>query len=233
MDSAGIPGLAMAVLEDGEIAFSKGFGVRSVGDERPVDENTVFEAASLSKPVVAYIALEMVDEGLLDLDRPLVDYADIPELPDARGKRITARMVLSHTTGLQNERIGDERLALAFDPGQGFRYSGEGFLLLQRVLESITGESLDSLSRRMVLDDLGMTRSGFVWRDDWADNAAVGHGDFESPRSRSRPATARCCPAGRSKTSNRIPWSACRPSNWCRQASGLPCRLRCCRCMPS
>ena len=191
MDSAGIPGLAMAVLEDGEIAFSKGFGVRSVGDERPVDENTVFEAASLSKPVVAYIVLEMVDEGLLDLDRPLVDYADIPELPDARGKRITARMVLSHTTGLQNERIGDERLALAFDPGQGFRYSGEGFLLLQRVLESITGESLDSLSRRMVLDDLGMTRSGFVWRDDWADNAAVGHGDFESPRSRSRPATAR------------------------------------------
>jgi CubicO group peptidase (beta-lactamase class C family) len=100
-------------------------------------------------------------------------------------------MVLSHTTGLQNERIGDESLALSFDPGQAFRYSGEGFLLLQRVLESIAGESLDSLSRRMVLDSLGMTRSGFVWRDDWADNAAVGHGDFESPRIPSRPATAR------------------------------------------
>ena len=191
MDSAGIPGLALAVLEDGEIALSKGFGVRSVGEAGQVDQNTVFEAASLSKPVVAYIALKMVDAGLLNLDRPLVEYADIPELPDERSKRITARMVLSHSTGLQNERIGDERLALAFEPGQGFRYSGEGFLLLQRVLESITGESLDALSRRTVLDSLGMTRSGFVWREDWTDNAAVGHGDFGSPRSPSRPGAAR------------------------------------------
>ena len=191
MDSAGIPGMAMAVLDDGEIAWAKGFGVRDVDDGDPVDENTVFEAASLSKPVMAYIALTLVDAGLLDLDRPLVEYADIHELPDGRAGRITARMVLSHTTGLQNERVGDEPLALAFDPGQGYRYSGEGFLLLQRVLESITGESLDALSRRRVLDSLGMTRSGFVWRDDWADNAAIGHGDFESPRSPSRPVTAR------------------------------------------
>ena len=190
MDSAGIPGLSMAVLEDGEIALSKGFGVRSIGGGL-VDENTVFEAASLSKPVVAYIALELVDAGLLDLDRPLVEYADIPELPDGPGDRITARMVLSHTTGLQNERIGDEPLALAFDPGQGFRYSGEGFLVLQSVLESIAGESLDSLSRRMVLDPLGMTRSGFVWREEWERNAAIGHGDFESPRPPSRPTVSR------------------------------------------
>jgi|SRR5687768_12317969 len=191
MDSAGIPGMAMAVLDEGEIAWSKGFGVRGADDGDPVDENTVFEAASLSKPVMAYIALKLIDAGLLDLDRPLLEYADLHELPDERAGRITARMVLSHTTGLQNERIGEERLALAFDPGQRFRYSGEGFLLLQRVLESIADESLDSLSRRMVLDSLGMTRSGFVWRDDWADNAAVGHGDFESPRSPSRPVTAR------------------------------------------
>ena len=190
MDSAGIPGMAMALLDDGEIAWSKGFGVRGAADDDPVDENTVFEAASLSKPVMAYVALTLVDAGLLDLDRPLVEYCAIPELPDERAGRITARMALSHTTGLQNERIGEERLALAFDPGQRFRYSGEGFLLLQRVLESIAGESLDSLSRT-VLDSLGMTRSGFVWRDDWADNAAVGHGDFESPRSPSRPVVAR------------------------------------------
>jgi CubicO group peptidase (beta-lactamase class C family) len=191
MDSAGIPGMAMAVLDDGEIAWSKGFGVRGADGGHPVDENTVFEAASLSKPVMAYVALTFVDAGLLDLDRPLLEYAAIPELPDERAGRITARMVLSHTTGLQNERIGEERLVLAFDPGQRFRYSGEGFLLLQRALESITGESLDTLSRRTVLDSLGMTRSGFVWREDWAENAAVGHGEFESPRSPSRPVTAR------------------------------------------
>jgi CubicO group peptidase (beta-lactamase class C family) len=191
IDRAGIPGMAMAVLDDGEIAWSKGFGVRGANDGDPVDENTVFEAASLSKPVVAYVALTLVDAGRLDLDRPLVEYADIPELPDERAGQITSRMVLSHTTGLQNERLGEEGLALAFDPGQRFRYSGEGFLLLQKVLESIAGESLDSLSRRTVLDPLGMTRSGFVWRDEWADNAAVGHGDFEGPRSPTRPDTAR------------------------------------------
>lgn len=191
IDSAGIPGMSVALVENGTVAWTKGFGVRSAGSSALVDENTVFEAASLSKPVVAYAALKLVDAGLLDLDRPLRDYVDIPELTDPRASRITTRMVLSHTTGLQNERINDEPLALAFDPGEKFRYSGEGFRLLQRALESIANESLDKLSRRVVFDPLGMTRSAFVWKEDFSGNAAVGHADFKSVRAPTRPTAAR------------------------------------------
>ena len=191
IDSAGIPGMSIALLENGTVAWVKGFGVRSVTNTAPVDDNTVFEAASLSKPVVAYAALKLVDAGKLELDRPLREYIAIPELTDPRASRITTRMVLSHTTGLQNERIGDEPLALAFNPGEKFRYSGEGFRLLQRVLESVTRESLDKLSRRLVFDPLGMTRSAFTWREDFANNAAIGHGDFKSIRPPTRPTVAR------------------------------------------
>jgi len=100
-------------------------------------------------------------------------------------------MVLSHTTGLQNERINDEPLALAFNPGEKFSYSGEGFSLLQRVLERITGESLDRLTQRLVFHPLGMSRSSFVWKESFAGNAAIGHGDFKTIRSPTRPTTAR------------------------------------------
>jgi len=162
-----------------------------VSDTTPIDENTVFEAASLSKPVVAYVTLKLVDAGLLNVDRPLQEYIGLPELPDRRASRITTRMVLSHTTGLQNERMNGESLALAFDPGHRFSYSGEAFLLLQRALESIAGQSLDDLSRRLVFNPLGMTRTAFTWRNDFADNAAVGHGDFKTVRRPTRPTAGR------------------------------------------
>jgi CubicO group peptidase (beta-lactamase class C family) len=183
--------LSIAFLQNSEITWLKGFGARSVNDSSRVDEHTVFEAASLSKPVVAYVALKLADAGLLDLDRPLIDYINVAELPAPQASRITTRMVLSHTTGLQNERIGDERQAFAFEPGERFRYSGEGFLLLQRVIESIAGESLDQVSRRLVFDPLGMTRSAFTWRASFADNAAGGHGEFRIVRRVTRPSAAR------------------------------------------
>ncbi len=191
MDSGGIPGLSITVIRSGNIAFARGFGVRGGNDSGRVDPNTVFEAASLSKPVVAYIALKLVDLGMLDLDRPITNYIAIPDLNDPRVNRITTRMILSHTTGLQNERHGDEPLTLAFNPGEQFRYSGEGFLLLQRVVESVSGESLEALAQRLVFKPLGMTRSAFVWKPAFAANAAIGYGDFRTERAPTRPATAR------------------------------------------
>ena len=191
IDSAGIPGLALAFLQNGEIAWTKGFGKLSVTNARPVDPNTVFEAASLSKPVVAYVALKLVDAGLLDLDRPLQHYIRMPELTDPRARLITTRMVLSHTTGLQNERIGDESLALAFTPGEKFKYSGEGFLLLQRALEVVTHESLDKLAQHLVFEPLHMSRTAFIWKEQFNDNAAQGHGDYMTARSPTRPELAR------------------------------------------
>jgi len=192
MDSGGIPGLAMAVVDNGRVRWARGFGVRGAPGSGAVDEHTVFEAASLSKPVLAYAALRLADRGVLELDRPLREYLPLPELAgDPRARGITARMVLSHTTGLQNERIGDAPLALAFAPGERFRYSGEGFVYLGRVLEAITGRPLETLMRREVLEPLRMKRSSFVWRDALAPNAATGHGGFGDVRTPTRPRAPR------------------------------------------
>jgi CubicO group peptidase (beta-lactamase class C family) len=165
-----VPGLSIAVVDSGRVVWARGFGTRNDSARSPVDTATIFEAASLSKPVVAYLALRLADRGTLDLDRPLSDGLDYPRIADPRARRITARIVLSHGTGLPN--WGGERLALAFDPGSAYGYSGEGFLYLQRALERMTGESLDALARREVFQPLGMTRSGFVWRPSFDGDAA-------------------------------------------------------------
>ena len=91
---------------------------------------------------------------------------------DERYKKITARIVLSHGTGLPN--WGGEQLTLRFEPGTAYGYSGEGFVFLQKVLERVTGRSLDELARREVFRPLGMTRSSFVWQERFAGDAAYG-----------------------------------------------------------
>ena len=119
---------------------------------------TIFEAASLSKPVFAYMVLRLADRGEFDLDRPLYEMLEYPRIAhDERYKRITARIVLSHGTGLPN--WGGEKLTLRFDPGTQYGYSGEGFVFLQKTVERVTGRSLDELARREVFEPLGMTRS--------------------------------------------------------------------------
>lgn len=191
MDSGGVPGLAVAVLRGGGLAWARGFGVRREGGSEPVGGNTVFEAASLSKPVFAYLVLKLADQGTIDLDRPLAAHVTLAGLTDTRAARITPRMVLSHTTGLPNELHPGDTLALAFDPGTRFRYSGEGFAYLQRVVEQVTGQRLEELARTLVFEPLGMARSGFAWEDRFAPDAATGHGGGRIPRRPGRPAAAR------------------------------------------
>ncbi|HJP85399.1 MAG TPA: serine hydrolase, partial [Gemmatimonadaceae bacterium] len=193
IDSAMIPGLALAILDRGEIVWSGGFGERDTKGGKVSANHTVFEAASLSKPVVAYATLKLVDAGRLDLDKPLVNYASYPELgADARGQTVTARMVLSHTTGLQNERHGPtDSLRFSFDPGTRFQYSGEGYALLGKAIEAITGQSLAAAIDSLVFNPLGMTRSSFVWASRFADDAAIGRGPFGETRQPTRPTVAR------------------------------------------
>src|SRR3954466_14756749 len=127
LDSAMIPGLALAILDRGDVVWSGGFRQRDAQGGKG-SSPTVFEAPPLGKPVIAYAALKLADAGRLDLDRPLVSYASYPELgADPRGRTITTKMVLSHTTGLQNELHGADSLRLSFDPGMRFQYSGEGY----------------------------------------------------------------------------------------------------------
>jgi CubicO group peptidase (beta-lactamase class C family) len=178
MGEARVPGLAIAVIDNGRVAWAKGFGVMRAGGTASVTEATRFEAASLSKPVTAYVALQLVDAGRLALDTPLAQYMKYPDLPDdPRAATMTARHVLSHTTGFANWRRRDP-LKLFFAPGERFSYSGEGYVYLQKVIEAITGDTLEVAASRLVFQPLGMTRSTFINN---ASDIAVRHTDIGTP----------------------------------------------------
>jgi CubicO group peptidase (beta-lactamase class C family) len=169
--TSGVPGLSIAVVRGGRVVWSGAFGTVNDSAKTPLDTATVFEAASLSKPVFAYLVLRLADRGQLDLDRPLAEMVDYPRLaPDARVRRITARTVLSHATGLPN--WGGDTLRLGFEPGTDYGYSGEGFLYLQKAVERVTGRSLEELAAREVFRPLRMTRSSYVWQDRFDGHAA-------------------------------------------------------------
>ena len=164
MRLATVPGMSIATVSGGNVSV-EGFGVRRAGTETQVTGDTVFEAASLSKPVFAAIVLQLVTEGVLDLDKPLGDYLALPNPGDERAKSITATHVLSHSGGWRNWRGGrDVTLTSDFPPGSRFSYSGEGFFFLQRVVERLTGRGLSRLVRERVFEPLGMRSSGFIWR---------------------------------------------------------------------
>jgi len=191
MDSAGVPGLAMAIVSDTAIEWSRGFGVRSAETGAKVDPNTVFEAASLSKPVFAYAVLQMVDEGGLDLDTPIAEIYAEPVSPDPRYRRITPRMVLSHTPGFPNWRPRGGDLLINFDPGERFSYSGEGFGYLQRAVMHLTGEPLQDFAARRVFQPLGMTRSSYVWEERFDGDYAVPHTSDGTPLEKRKPQRGR------------------------------------------
>lgn len=175
-----VPGASIALIADGGIAWSRGFGLRRAGRSEPVDADTVFEAASMSKPVFAYAAMQLVEQGRLDLDRPLDEYLPTAYDPgDPRAAAITARHVLAHRTGFPNWRLGGWRsgapIPLRFAPGTRYGYSGEGFLYLQRVVEHLVEEELEPWIQARLLRPLGMSRSAFVLRGALLSNFAGGH----------------------------------------------------------
>src|SRR5437763_16268422 len=123
-----VPGLSFALLRDGKMIETKGLGVRDISTGVAVDENTIFEAASLSKPVFAYAVLQLIDAGVLSLDTPLSKYVPDYVKDDPRAAEITVRQVLSHTTGLPNWRSEKWPLKTHFAPGERYSYSSEGFM---------------------------------------------------------------------------------------------------------
>lgn len=172
-----VPGISMALIRDAEVVWSKGFGVRSVQSKEPVDSDTIFEAASLSKPAFAYVALKLVDERKLDLDKPLSEY--IPEPPlipgEPRLKQVTARRCLSHSSGLPLGRSRGETMKLRFDPGAKFAYSPAGIEYVRRAVEQITGRQLSELMKSNLIDPFTMSNSSFGWVDGMEKNYASGH----------------------------------------------------------
>lgn len=192
-----VPGLAFAVFDDTGTLFEHLHGVKNATTDEPLDQNTVFEAASISKPVFAYIVLSLVKEGVLNLDTPLGSL--VPELPDVaydpRAALLTARLLLTHQGGLPNWRgrlnlgaqtradlwTSGDTLKFTSDPGEKYSYSGEGFVLLQRVVEELTGKSLGALASERVFGPLGMANSAFVFDHDRELNYSHGHNREGAP----------------------------------------------------
>ncbi|MEI9894181.1 MAG: serine hydrolase domain-containing protein [Chthoniobacter sp.] len=175
-----VPGVSAVGIREGSIAWRRQYGVKTFGQPAPVDENTVFEACSMSKPVFAYAALKLVEEGKLDLDTPLVQYLGHPYIEnEPLHQKITTRMVLDHTSGLPNWRPGGRNsgqpLVVHFEPGTKFQYSGEGIWFLQRTVEKITGVPLKDWMKSRLLDPLGMTSSSYTWEKKFEATAAAGH----------------------------------------------------------
>lgn len=179
MSAGDVPGLSLAVVRDGKLALARGWGVKNAETRVPADENAVFEAGSLTKPVFAYAVLKLADAGKIDLDAPISRY--LPNyIPDERVNQITARHVLSHTTGFPNWRSGE--LKINFNPGERFGYSGEGFVYLQKAVEKITGIPAHELVAREVFGPLGMKHSSFVWQERLDAQLAAPHDLISRPR---------------------------------------------------
>ncbi len=185
-----IPGLSLALISDKKIVTFE-YGVKNSIYQDPVTSSTVFEAASLSKPLIAYAALELCENGLLEMDQPLSAYLQRPGSEDSFLSAVTLRHVLSHTGGFPtaNLKPGDP-LKLEFYPGSQFAYSGESFCYLGRVIEQITGDSLASYMQEHVLMSLKMDNSSFIWKEDYTAQAASPHDQKGLPTEKWKPVKA-------------------------------------------
>lgn len=155
-----VPAVGIGIIEDGEIRYTKVFGELEKGV--PAPDNTIFNVASMTKPVVAMLTLKLVEAGQWDLDEPLFHYWIDPDVADdSRHEKLTTRHVLSHQTGFPNWRKG--KLMFEFEPGTQWQYSGEGFEYLRKAIEKKFNESLVELSDSLLFGPLGMKDTRYFW----------------------------------------------------------------------
>ncbi len=189
MKAAEVTGAGIAIFNHGEIAYLKAYGFRDKEKNLPLTVDSVMSGASFSKVAFAYLVMELVDDGKVDLDRPIYQYLPkpLPDYPgyadladDSRYKQITARMLLSHTSGFPNWRWleDDHKLRIHFEPGSRFAYSGEGIDLLQLVVEEITHKPLAELMQDRVFAPIGMTRTSMIWEDRFSNDFANGYDEY-------------------------------------------------------
>jgi CubicO group peptidase (beta-lactamase class C family) len=213
-----VPGLSIAVVTDAKIAWRRGFGFKDFSARTRVDNETIFQAGSMSKPVFAYAALKLCEKGVIGLDTPLTKYAGEPFLDgDPRLEVITPRHILSHTAGFPNWRSKTDALRINFTPGSQYRYSGEGYYYLQSVITQLTGRvdrtncthfedgmltcasDIDEFLTANVLRPFGMNSSGYFVTDPMQPDMAAPHDENGKliPHSRpTPPAVARYASAG-------------------------------------
>ncbi len=191
MRAGEVPGVGLAIVDGGRLAYVHSYGIRDTSGA-PLTTRSVMEAASFTKAAFAYLVMQLVDSGRLDLDTPIVRYLPrpLPAYPayadlagDRRYEKITTRMLLSHTSGLPNWRwlTDDRKLRLYFEPGARYAYSGEGIDLLQQVVESVAHAPLDTLMEARVFRPLRMTRTSMTWRPALDSDVASGFDEYGRP----------------------------------------------------
>ncbi|HEY6413823.1 MAG TPA: serine hydrolase domain-containing protein [Edaphobacter sp.] len=204
LDEAHVTGAQIAVLQNGKRVWVHSFGLRNKDANLPMDSDTTTWAASITKSVFACFVMQMVEAGDLNLDtsiatylpKPLPEYEKYKSLAgDERWKKITPRILLSHTAGFANFAAlePDQKLRIHWEPGTHFAYSGEGINLLQFVIEQKTGRPLTDLEQERIFAPLGMHQTSLIWRSSFADNVAGGHdatGKYSAFEQRTRPRAA-------------------------------------------
>jgi CubicO group peptidase (beta-lactamase class C family) len=193
-----VPGTAVALVQDGEIVWAEGYGLKNKKSDAPVTSETVFLIASPAKPVTAWGIMKLVEEGVLDLDVPVEQYLTRWHLPPSEfdHDQVTLRRMLSHTAGLTPDgypgynldqelptleeslsgapgTTGDARVVE--EAGMGYHYSPKGYAMMQLVIEEVTGESFPDYMQREILEPLGMVNSRFGWASELGSDVAAGH----------------------------------------------------------
>jgi CubicO group peptidase (beta-lactamase class C family) len=208
MEHYRVPGVSVAVVDGGRIVWARGYGVAEAGGECAVDERTLFQAASISKPVTALVVLMLVERGLLDLDEDVnwrLRSWRLPESPMTSERRVTLRRILSHTAGLSLSGIPgyapgtplptlnqlldglppatNAPVRVEREPGSAFQYSGGGYCIAEQLITDVTRREFPDLAKEMVLEPLGMTDSAFAQPlpPKLEPRAATGHGSGGVP----------------------------------------------------
>jgi CubicO group peptidase (beta-lactamase class C family) len=187
MDQYNVPGISIALIEDGEIVYVKSFGYADLAARIMMTPDTLYQVASVSKSLTAWGVMKLVDDGMIGLDDPVEKYLTRWHIPsslyDTNG--VTIRRLLNHTAGislegygsgvpageplptLEESLLGDTRgcgaVELVREPGEGMMYSGGGYTILQLLVEEVTGKTFAEYMKEDVLNPLGMSSSAFVW----------------------------------------------------------------------
>jgi len=182
MAEVNLPGLSIALLDGTGIIWQGNYGVESIKRKTAIDDSTIFVAASFSKVIFGYLIIKMVDKGKFDLDTPLIQLVprsyiekEFKKINDNRFDQITARMVLTHTTGIPDLGILGRYVKIDSKPGSEFSYSGDAFYLMQKIMEYLEGLPINTIMRENVFLPLGMSNTSFVYEEKYEGRMARGH----------------------------------------------------------